>query len=75
MGAVASKNGAPTKEALLTEFYAGVDAFKNRLQIKAFLFGETPVYADYALYGVIGNVHYITQQYLAWKAGNGYRPG
>ena len=47
------------KEQLLADFYAGIDAFKTRLEIKAFLFGETPVYADYALYGVIGNVHYI----------------
>ena len=47
------------KETLLADFYTGVDAFKNRLELKSFLFGETPVYADYALYGVIGNVHYI----------------
>ena len=47
------------KESLLEHFYAGIDAFKHRLEIKAFLFGESPVYADYALYGVIGNVHYI----------------
>lgn len=47
------------KESILADFYAGVDAFKDRLEIKAFLFGEAPVYADYALYGVIGNVQYI----------------
>lgn len=47
------------KEALLDDFYAGIDAFKDRLGLKAFLFGESPVYADYAFYGIIGNVHYI----------------
>ncbi|MCB1122193.1 MAG: glutathione S-transferase C-terminal domain-containing protein, partial [Verrucomicrobiae bacterium] len=45
--------------SLLAEFYEKVDAFKGSLESNPFLFGEAPVYADYALYGVIGNVHYI----------------
>ncbi len=52
-------NWRKNKEILLSEFYAHIDNFKGTLETNLYLFGELPVYADYALYGVIGNVHYI----------------
>ena len=47
------------KDKLIAAFYSEIDSFKGTLESNLFLFGEKPVYADYALYGVIGNVHYI----------------
>lgn len=47
------------KEDLLSQFYSRIDSFKGSLTNNQFLFGNQPVYADYALYGVIENVHYI----------------
>jgi len=43
---------------LRREFEALLEPFEARLEHSRFLFGEDPVYADYALYGVIGNVTY-----------------
>ena len=47
------------KEELLSQFYCRIDSFKGALENNQFLFGDQPVYADYAFYGVIGNVHFI----------------
>lgn len=41
--------------AIRTEFMTGLNRFRGSLTENAFLFGDQPVYADYALAGVIGN--------------------
>lgn len=51
---------------LLKMFYQKIDNFKGALTEKPFLFGKEPVYADYALYGVLGNVHYYPQN-VKWE--------
>ncbi len=54
------------REHLLASFYQGIDAFKGTLKASPFLFGEEPVYADYALYGVLLNVHFIPK-HIRWE--------
>tara|TARA_R110002096_G_scaffold16106_49_gene55336 strand:- start:4837 stop:5505 length:669 start_codon:yes stop_codon:yes gene_type:complete len=44
--------------ALLREFEASLKPFETRLNHSPFLFGDAPVYADYALFGVLGNFQF-----------------
>jgi glutathione S-transferase len=46
------------EDALRSELMAALNGFKGTLTEKPFLFGDHPVYADYALAGVIGNYTY-----------------
>ena len=51
-------------ETLRAEFLNELDQFKGSLTNNQFLFGENPVYADYSLFGIIGNYNYFTQNQL-----------
>ncbi len=44
--------------ALLAEFEAALAPYETRLAHAPYLFGESPVYADYALLGVLENFQY-----------------
>ncbi|MEM6822135.1 MAG: glutathione S-transferase [Verrucomicrobiota bacterium] len=57
---------ADQQEDLLKEFYQRIDQFKGCLTENTFLFGKVPVFADYALYGVLGNVHYFPKN-IQWE--------
>lgn len=43
------------EESLRLDFFEALDVFEGCLTENRFLFGAAPVYADYALYGVLGN--------------------
>lgn len=45
-------------QTLLTEFEQALSSYEVRLQHSRFLFSNAPVYADFALFGVIGNFEY-----------------
>ncbi len=49
------KNSKPLIRAKADEL---LTRFQAALMTKPFLFGETPIYADFALYGIIGNMTY-----------------
>ena len=48
------KNG----DALFADFQKALEPYDAKLAHSRYLFGERPVYADFALFGVIGNVKY-----------------
>ena len=45
-------------EGLRAELVSHLAVFDQRLQHEPFLFGETPIYADFALFGIVGNYTY-----------------
>jgi glutathione S-transferase len=46
------------EKTLRAKFFEALTRFKGTLTSNAFLFGEAPVYADFALAGVLGNYAY-----------------
>ena len=44
--------------SLLRELNLALEPFEKRLSLEPWLFGESPVYADYALFGILGNFQY-----------------
>jgi len=46
------------REALRDEARTLIEPYELALQHRPFLFGETPLYADFALFGVLGNLTY-----------------
>jgi glutathione S-transferase len=62
--------------ALAREFESALEPYERRLGHLPFLFGERPVYADFALFGVVGNAefggHYqlppTFQNLLRWQS-------
>lgn len=49
---------AGDRDALAAETEKLLEPFDLALQHRPFLFGETPVYSDFALYGILGNLTY-----------------
>ncbi|MDF1756392.1 MAG: glutathione S-transferase family protein [Verrucomicrobiales bacterium] len=47
------------------DFEAALAPYESRLAQSSFLFGDKPVYADFALYGVLGNAEYGGQYQLS----------
>ncbi|HIG26448.1 MAG TPA: glutathione S-transferase family protein [Verrucomicrobiales bacterium] len=57
------------QDSLRSEFLRELDRFKGTLVQNVFLYGDQPVYADYALYGVLGNYGYFAQNRLSDEQG------
>src|SRR5690606_33674770 len=57
------------REALRARADALLDPFERMLARKPFLFGERPVYADFALLGIVGNMTYRGWNELSPKQG------
>lgn len=59
-------------EGIARAFEAGLINYERRLGTLPYLFGESPVYADFALFGVVGNAEYdgpyeICEEYVNMK--------
>lgn len=52
------KAWADGREGLAAEARALLEPYELALKPRPFLFGETPVYADFALFGILGNLTY-----------------
>lgn len=83
-GAGCVENWRENGTTLAAEFDAALGPYEQRLARSAFLFGESPVYADFALFGVIGNAEFDGPYHIdpslshlrRWQAEIGeYTPG